>query len=184
MTKQFHETLTAHYQRLRVYAIKLTRNLHEAEDLLQTTAVLALRAESQFTVGTNFSGWVHRIMKNSFLSSCRTIHRRPISIDDAAPEYLMTHEAPDAHIMLNEATRAIAKLPPDTRRLLTMIYQDDFTYEDASAALSCSVGTVKSRLWRGRVLLRKLLGETSEGPAFLPPAAFCAAATTPRPMYC
>jgi RNA polymerase sigma-70 factor (ECF subfamily) len=166
MSKQFHAALTAGYPRLRAYAIKLTRNLHDAEDLLQNTAVLALRAETQFTIGTNFTGWAYRIMRNSFLSGCRGNHRRPVSTEDVPMEFLSHFDNPDDRIMVKEATRAMDQLTPASRLLLNLIYRDGYSYEDASAATSCSVGTVKSRLWRGRMRLRELLnGDDTYGRA-------------------
>jgi len=158
MTKQFNDALITQYPRLRAYALKLTRNLHEAEDLLQNTAVLALRFESKFAAGTNFSGWAHRIMKNSFLSGCRGNHRRPISIDDAPLDALAMPERVVDHIMVNEATRAMDKLTPDSKTLLNLIYQDELSYQEASHAMDCSVGTIKSRLWRARARMKELLG--------------------------
>ena len=165
MTLQFQRLLMDQMPRLQSYAMSLTRNRPDAEDLVQTTALLALRAESQFIAGTNFSAWTYRILKNSFLSKCRGNKRTPVSIDDVPEQALACPDSVHDHVLTREVIRAMDKLNPALREVLTMICGSEMTYEEAATALACSVGTVKSRMWRARAQMKKLLlGEDEDRP--------------------
>ena len=85
---EFNDMLVAALPRLRAYAMILTRSRAAADDLLQQTAYRALRAETQFTMGTNFVGWMYRILRNEYISSLRRNKRTTSSIDDL-PEQML-----------------------------------------------------------------------------------------------
>jgi len=157
VSEQFQQLLLAQMPRLRAYAMTLTRNRPDADDLIQTTAVLALRSESLFMVGSNFSAWAYRIMRNSFLSNCRKNKRRPTSIDDVPETSLASPETLHEHVLSREVVRAMDKLSPNLREILTLICGAELSYEEAASVLSCSVGTVKSRLWRARDRMKDIL---------------------------
>jgi RNA polymerase sigma-70 factor (ECF subfamily) len=158
MSQSFNQTLISHLPKLRNYALRLTRNASDADDLVQVTALLVLRAEAQFSIGTSFSAWSYRIMKNSFLSDCRGKQSRTVCIDDVSPELLTSHRGhADDHVLAHEVIRAVDKLPPTLRTALTVICGGELTYNEAAIALSCSIGTVKSRLWRARTRLNESL---------------------------
>ena len=157
MSPQFQTQLMNQIPRLQACAMSLTRNRPDAEDLVQTTALLALRGEKQFIAGTNFAAWIYRILKNSFLSKCRSNRRTTVSIDDVPEHALACSDSGYDHVLTSEVIRAMGKLNPALCQVLTMICVSEMTYEEAATTLACSVGTVKSRMWRARVQMKKLL---------------------------
>jgi RNA polymerase sigma-70 factor (ECF subfamily) len=165
----FHQMLTEHLPRLRAYAIMLTRDRVAAEDLLQETALRALRAQSQFTLGTNFTAWMYRILRNEYISSLRRSKRRPILLEDIPEELLSRGGEQDDKVLTNEIIHAMDKLQTSQREVLILICAGGLSYEEAAESLECSVGTIKSRLWRARRHMQALvLGkelEEIEAPA-------------------
>jgi len=157
MSLQFNQILLSHLPRLRAYALTLTRNSSDADDLVQTTSLLALRSESQFQIGTSFSGWSYRIMRNKYLSDCRVIKRRPVCIDDVPQESLACSDHMEERVLTREVLKAMDKLKPNLREVLTLICGGNLSYEETAKTLSCSVGTVKSRLWRARKRMKDIL---------------------------
>ena len=163
MANQFHDMLTAHLPRLRAYAIMLTRDRVAAEDLLQETALRALRAQSQFTLGTNFTAWMYRILRNEHISSLRRSKRRPILLDEI-PEELLSHRGEqEDKVLTREIIHAMDELQACQREVLILICAAGLSYEEAAESLGCSVGTIKSRLWRARRHMQALvMGEPIE----------------------
>jgi RNA polymerase sigma-70 factor (ECF subfamily) len=157
MPQTFHSLLLTQLPRLRAYAFTLTRNRADADDLLQSTAVLVLRSEAMFIAGSNFPAWTYRIMRNSFLSGCRKNKRRPVSIDTVPEAALALPETLHDHILSREVVRAMTRLSPVLREVLALICGAELSYEEAAVVLGCSTGTVKSRLWRARDRLKNLL---------------------------
>ena len=194
MSNQFHDMLTEHLPRLRAYAIMLTRDRVAAEDLLQETALRALRAQSQFTLGTNFTAWMYRILRNEHISSLRRSKRRPILLDEIPEELMSRHGEQEDKVLTREIIQAMDQLQASQREVLILICAGGLSYEEAAESLECSVGTIKSRLWRARRHMQALvLGEpiealeapeshsTAEEPAKeLLPRLAAAAANQPR----
>ena len=150
MSNTFHDMLTDHLPRLRAYAIMLTRDRATAEDLLQETALRALRAQTQFAIGTNFTAWMYRILRNEYISSLRRSKRRPILLEDI-PEELLSHSGgQDDKVLTREIIQAMDQLQSSQREVLILICAGGLSYEEAAVSLDCSVGTIKSRLWRAR----------------------------------
>jgi RNA polymerase sigma-70 factor (ECF subfamily) len=174
MSKTFHTLLTSHLPKLRHYALSLTRNAPDADDLVQTTALLALRAEGQFAMGTSFPAWSNRIMKNSFLSDRRGKQSRTVCIDDVSEDQFASHSAhADDLVHAREVISAVSTLSPTLRTALTVICGGELTYAESAVALSCSLGTVKSRLWRAREQLKqKLMDVGTHAFANVPQASF------------
>jgi RNA polymerase sigma-70 factor (ECF subfamily) len=162
--ESFHDMLIAHLPRLRAYAILMTRNRAAADDLLQETALKALRAEAQFTPGTNFGAWMYRILRNEFISSRRRAKRAPASIDDVSDEVLARRGTQESNYFCGEIIRAMDSLQDGQREVLSLICAGGLSYEEAAEMLQCSVGTVKSRLWRARARMEKLLMGDDEAP--------------------
>lgn len=154
MPQDFHEQLIEFLPRMRVWALALTRNRAAAEDLTQDVATKVLVAQDCFTPGTNFSAWVHRIMVNHFISSVRS--KREFTDVDNVPET----PVPAAHedrTALRELGWALDRLPEDQREALSMIVLQEQSYETASEATGCAIGTLKSRVHRARLQLRAYL---------------------------
>ena len=153
-------------------ALRLTRNTADAEDLVQDAALLARRGFGSFQPGTNFSAWFFRILHNAFISKYRQDRRRgtTVELEDTPELYLFMKSAslglggsddPAAALMdrIDTATvsDALTTLPDEYRSVATLYFINDMAYGDIARALDVPVGTVRSRLHRGRRLLQKQL---------------------------
>jgi RNA polymerase sigma-70 factor (ECF subfamily) len=154
-------------------AVRLTRDRSQAEDLTQDAALLAYRAFATFERGTNFKAWFFRILTNAFYSRHRREKREKanLSTEEVPALYLYsrTTEAgllgpesdPAAGIMdrldAERVGEALEALPDDYRAVATLYFIDDFSYQQIAEMLDCPVGTVRSRLHRGRRMLQKAL---------------------------
>lgn len=169
----FHDDLIALLPKLRVQALALTRNRAAAEDLVQDTVVNALAARTQFRPGTNLAAWLHRILRNRFISDVRK-HRPKVAIEDAPVEALAFAADPADRLVAKELARALDRLPADQRETLLLATLHGLSCEEVAEVTGCAVGTVKSRVFRARATLqRALLGETV-------PATAGSADATPR----
>jgi RNA polymerase sigma-70 factor (ECF subfamily) len=156
-TREFQDRLTAFLPRMRVWAMALTRNSSAADDLVQDVAMKTLMARESFAPGTNFSAWVHRIMINHFISSVR--NRREYNDLDQMPE-LGIPAAQHDRTELRELNGAFQRLPKNQQEALHLIGVEERSYEEASSATGCAIGTLKSRVHRARLQLRSdMFGE-------------------------
>jgi RNA polymerase sigma-70 factor (ECF subfamily) len=158
-------------------ALRLTRDRSQAEDLTQDAALLAYRAFSSFQRGTNFKAWFFRILTNAFYSRHRKEKhdKANVSTEEVPALYLyrQTTEAgllgsesdPAAAIMdrldAERVGEALETLPEDYRAVATLYFIDDFSYQQIAEILGCPVGTVRSRLHRGRRMLQKALWDVA-----------------------
>jgi RNA polymerase sigma-70 factor (ECF subfamily) len=154
---QFQEMLLTHMPRLQAYAVMLTRDRAAAEDLLQETALKAWRAQSQFAIGTNFTAWIYKILRNEYISSLRRNKRKPARLDEVPEEFLSRTGAQENDILSREVVHAMGKLQPEQREVLILICASGLSYEEAAESLGCSIGTIKSRLWRARARMAALV---------------------------
>jgi len=157
MSDDFKNLLTTHLPTMKAYAVMLTRDRALADDLLQETALKAWAAQSQFTMGTNFSAWMYRILRNQFISTIRRNKNRPACVDDVSEEFMARSGAQEEHVLSREVIRAMDRLPYEQREVMVLICANGLSYEDAAAATGCTVGTIKSRLWRARTKMSALL---------------------------
>jgi RNA polymerase sigma-70 factor, ECF subfamily len=175
----FEEVALAHFSGLYYAALRLTGHAADAEDLLQETYTRAYAAFDRFELGTNARAWLYRIMNNLFLNQVsRAEARRTRPFSAVAPADLAAAQTPaaeDPAEILSAATldarlsAALRELPRDFRSALVVVDVGGFSYEEAAAMLGCPIGTVRSRLYRARTLLRTRLTEGSpEGPALDP----------------
>ncbi len=163
-TNEFHDMLLQHLPRLQAYAIMLTRDRALAEDLLQETSLRALRAQNQFTMGTNFTAWIYKILRNEYISSLRRKKRQPVPIEDMPAEFLSRKGEQENDVLSREIIQAMDKLQHGQREVLILICASGLSYEEAAEALGCSVGTIKSRLWRARARMASLImGDDKKG---------------------
>jgi RNA polymerase sigma-70 factor (ECF subfamily) len=159
----FEDLLLRTLPSLRQYALALTRNRPDADDLLQNAVSNALRARDSYMPGTNFKAWMSCILRNRFLSDIRR-RRETVSVEDAPPELFARPAAQDGHMALAELKHAMARLQPDHRLALVMIAVQGMSYEEASAELGVPVGTVKCRVFRARKLLHAWLLSDDDTP--------------------
>ena len=156
---EFHGQLVALLPKLRVQALALTRNRAAAEDLVQDAVANALAAQDSFTPGTNFAAWMHRILRNRFISTLRK-QRETTDIEDLPMSAFAVSAAHEDRMVLKELSRALGRLPNDQREALFMVVLQGMSYEDVAAATGCAVGTAKSRVFRARRQLQAwLMGE-------------------------
>ena len=162
MTATFHEQIIAILPKLRVQALALTRNRAGAEDLVQDAVCNALSAQDSFIPGTNFPAWMHRILRNRFISNLRK-RRDTTDIEDVPASALATDAAHEDRLALKELAGAMTRLPHDQREALVMVGVHGMSYEALAESTGCAVGTAKSRVFRARRQLEAwLLGETRE----------------------
>jgi RNA polymerase sigma-70 factor (ECF subfamily) len=164
----FEEVALAHLSGLYYAALRLTGRPADAEDLVQETYTRGYAAFDRFTLGTNARAWLYRIMNNLFLNQVsRAEARRTRSFSATSPADIAAWEAPaadPAEILLDRTldarlSAALRELPPDFRSALVAVDVGGFSYEEAAGMLGCPVGTVRSRLYRARSLLRARLTE-------------------------
>ena len=164
MTQTFHEQVIAIMPKLRVQALALTRNRAAAEDLVQDAICNALSASTSFIPGTNFAAWMHRILRNRFISNLRK-RRDTTDIDDVPAATFATEAPHEDRLALKELGVAMNKLPSDQREALVMVVVHGMSYEDLAESTGCAVGTAKSRVFRARRQLEAwLMGETTRSP--------------------
>jgi RNA polymerase sigma-70 factor (ECF subfamily) len=150
MASEFHDLLVENLPRLRAYAVVLTRNRAAADDLLQQTALKAWNGQKHFAAGTNIRAWLHQIMRNEHISSFRRSKREMVPLDAISDELLMRPGDQETKLLTREVLGAVEKLSPARREVLMMNCVAGLSYEEIADTLQCSIGTVKSRLWRAR----------------------------------
>lgn len=154
-------------------ATRLTRNRQDAEDLVQETYAKAFAAFHQFQPGTNLKAWLYRILNNTFISNYRKAQRQPLQADVAEVEDWQEYQASnhtskglqsaEAEAIENlpdsEIRDALAKLPEDRRLAVYLADVEGFAYREIAEIMDTPIGTVMSRLHRGREQLRELLAD-------------------------
>ena len=159
-------------------ALRLTRNPADAEDLVQEAAVKSFCGFHTFQAGTNFKAWFLRILTNTFFKKYKKKQGEPelIDLEDDSALYLYNktceaglHEANDnpAAALLRKMdaehiAAAMAELPVEYRVVAALYFMDEFSYQEIAEIIDCPVGTVRSRLHRGRRKLQKLLWRVAE----------------------
>jgi RNA polymerase sigma-70 factor (ECF subfamily) len=169
---QFENLVLEHMNMLYAVALRLTRNATDAQDLTQSTVVKALRFHDRFKDGTYIKAWLLTILRNTFINEYRRRARRPDFVEltgaEAAAETAPDHEVaayePDEdstndllELVDDEVKEAIESLPEDFRITVIMADLQDKSYKEIADVVGCPLGTVMSRLYRGRKLLRERL---------------------------
>jgi len=164
MTSQlpFDSELAAVWPRLRRFAHALARDTADADDLAQMAAEKAFRSYNQFHAGTRFDSWIFRICRTVWIDTLRSRSRR--AVHEAPPEAGENvgqdpRPAAEAAIDLAKAMTAMQRLPEDQREVIALILIDGFGYRETAEILDQPIGTISSRLARGRQALLAMLGE-------------------------
>lgn len=162
MNLDFDQGLATCLPRLRRFAHALSRDAADADDLTQLTMERALRSRDQWQEGTRLDSWLFRIMRNLWIDTARA--RQRAAKVEAPPEAGLNigHDpraATDAAIDLGRAMTAMERLPAEQREVVALILVEGLGYREAAEMLDIPIGTVSSRLLRGRTALMKLLGE-------------------------
>jgi RNA polymerase sigma-70 factor (ECF subfamily) len=150
---KFRSDLMAVIPSLRAYARSLCYNRDLADDLTQEALTKGWAARRSFTPGSNFRGWIYRILRNHYFSVTR-VSRRFVTLDPEITERLMvTPATQEAGLNLADLQRGLAKLPVEQREAL-LLMESGLRCEDIAGVMGTPVGTVKSRISRGRAALR------------------------------
>jgi len=158
----FDSELAAVWPRLRRFAYALARDAADADDLAQMAAEKAFRSFDQFHAGTRFDSWIFRICRTVWIDTIRSRSRRSAHEAPAEAAELLGHDptsATEAAIDLGKAMTAMQRLPEEQREVIALILVDGFGYREAAEILDQPIGTISSRLARGREALLTLLGE-------------------------
>ncbi|HET6151378.1 MAG TPA: RNA polymerase sigma factor SigE [Marmoricola sp.] len=156
------EIVAEHSTRVYRLAYRLTGNAYDAEDLTQEVFVRVFRSLHTYTPGT-FEGWIHRITTNLFLDQARRKSRirfdaLPEDADNRLPSPVATPDAAYLNQMFDaDIEAALAALPPDFRAAVVLCDVEGLTYDEIADVLGVKMGTVRSRIHRGRTMLRKAL---------------------------
>jgi RNA polymerase sigma-70 factor, ECF subfamily len=153
----FRDQLVAMIPALRAFARGLCGWRDMADDLAQDTMVRAWSARGSFTPGTNFRAWMFMIMRNQFYTSIRKANRTTNLDPEVAERTLVQKPDQQEHIHVADVARALQKLPSSQREVLVMIGVNGVSYEEAAEIIGCAVGTIKSRVARGRKALAVLI---------------------------
>jgi RNA polymerase sigma-70 factor (ECF subfamily) len=160
--------LTEHLPSLRAHAFRRARSRQEASDIVQEAALRALTFAWSFDPGTNVRAWLHQVLESVFMSQCRkrTRERRAFEALGRDPCAWTQKDATPAMLALSPRVgRALEALPAGFRDAVQLVDIEELPYRDAAERLSVPVGTVMSRLFRGRRLLASALSENEAVPA-------------------
>jgi len=160
----FEDELLGLVPRLRRFAQALSRNAADADDLCQASLEKALNARAQWQPGTRMDSWMYRIMRNCWIDTARSRTRAAETFlpeeagleigDDGA-------RAIEARVGLGEVAAAMDRLPDEQREAVILVMVEGYSYKEAAEIVGCPVGTLNSRLVRGRDALLARLGETA-----------------------
>ena len=165
-TTEFEQELRTHWPRLRRFAMALSRDAADADDLVQATVERALNSSGQWQPGTRFDSWMFRIARNLWIDTVRAQNRRSarfVAEDAGLDVGFDPRPGTEAAIDLKRAMAAMQELPGEQREVVALILIDGLGYREAAEALGLPIGTVSSRLVRGRKALLALLGEEDDG---------------------
>jgi RNA polymerase sigma-70 factor, ECF subfamily len=158
------KNLTALTPELFCRALRMARSPEAAEDLVQDTVERAIRFEAQYQPGTNLRAWVYQILFSVFVTRCRRYRRERNALDVLSTDpcaWTMPERAAEMRDLSPPVARALNTLPKAFRDVVVLVDIEELSYKDAAAHLGVPVGTVMSRLHRGRRALADVVSGTS-----------------------
>ncbi|WP_289041240.1 RNA polymerase sigma factor [uncultured Aliiroseovarius sp.] len=161
MSDPFAEDIIAVLPNLKRFAISLCRRPDLADDLVQTAVERALRGRTSYDPTTRLEPWLFRILRNAWIDITRRNQTRGVEVDaDTAFDMPTVDGVRDieARLMLDKTNTALQTLPDEQREVMILVCMQEMTYKEASAILDIPIGTVMSRLARGRLALAEKLG--------------------------
>ena len=176
LRREFEDEAVPHLDALYGVALRLTRNPRDAEDLVQDTVLRAYRYWHKFERGTNCKAWLFKILTNTFINRYHRVRRdrehlasvaAQVDLDEAATQDILSHEVAEAsrdpegalasRLLSDDVVRALETLPAEFRLAVLLSDVEEFSYKEIAEIMECPVGTVMSRLFRGRRLLQRAL---------------------------
>lgn len=161
-------------------AMRMTRNPSAAQDLVQETYLKAYRFFDRFEPGTNLKAWLFTILRNTYINAYRKTARQQPQVDFAHVSLFYADTSSSSewqdrgsveemlrHVVQDDVKRALDELPEEYRMVVLLADLEDFSYKEIAAIVDCPVGTVMSRLFRGRRLLRKSLEDFARKSGYI-----------------
>ena len=177
---EFEAVALEYFDALYNTAMRMTRNPSAAQDLVQETYLKAYRFFDRFEPGTNLKAWLFTILRNTYINTYRQTARQQQQVDfehvslfyadtSAAPEWQDRGSVEEMlrHVVQDDVKRALDELPEEYRMVVLLADLEDFSYKEIAAIVDCPVGTVMSRLFRGRRLLRKSLEDFAKKSGYI-----------------
>jgi RNA polymerase sigma-70 factor (ECF subfamily) len=180
---EFEKETLPHMSALYNYALKITGDADDADDLVQETYLKAFRFFNKYEKGTNSKAWLFRILKNSFINEYRRVKKQPDKVDYEdvqnfyenikSDEVDSTHYEYDAfsNLLDDDISQALNELPEDFRTVIILSDIEGFTYDEIADFTDIPVGTVRSRLHRARKMLYSLLYDYAKNRGFVTKAS-------------
>ncbi len=174
----FEEEFLPHIEALHTFAFHLTFDEDDASDLVQETYLKAFRFIEKYDKGTNAKAWLFKILKNAYINEYRRKSKQPTQVDfqdivsyhdtdsDKVGKYTDLRQELFENMMGDEVTGAINALPVDFRTVVLLCDVEGFTYEEIAKIIDVPIGTVRSRLFRARNMLKDKLKEYAEQLGF------------------
>lgn len=178
--KEFEHEALPHSDLLYNYALRMTNNRADADDLLQETFLKAFRFWDKYEKGTNIRAWLFRIMKNSYINRYRKDSKEPETVEydeltgsrpdirEAGTDASDLQTAVERTLLDDDVAEAVAALPEEFRTVVILCDIEGLSYEEIAQFVDCPLGTVRSRLHRGRKLLRLQLLEYAKKRGYVP----------------
>jgi RNA polymerase sigma-70 factor (ECF subfamily) len=175
----FEREAMPHSDLLYNFALRMTNNADDADDLLQETYLKAFRFWDKYEQGTNIRAWLFRILKNSYINRYRKEAKEPDTVDydevknfyasirDESTDANDLQESVFGNLLDDDVASAVAELPEDFRTVVILCDIEGLTYEEIADFVDCPLGTVRSRLHRGRKLLRARLFEYAKSRGYV-----------------
>ncbi len=157
------DELVNHVPAMRAFAMSLTRNSALADDMVQDALVKAWSNIDKFQVGTNMRAWLFTILRNTFYSHYRKRRREVEDVDGDLSAGLAQKPDHDGRLQMRDFNSAFEQLNKEQQEALVLVGAGGFSYEEAAETCGVAVGTVKSRVNRGRARLAELMGLDENG---------------------
>lgn len=151
------EQIVDYLPEMRAFALSLTRNATSADDLVQDAVIKAWKSFHQFQSDTNLRAWLFTILRNTFYSDLRKRRREISHAQEAMAEDPSDGQGADPMIAVMDFEKAFSMLPDEQREALTLVGASGMSYEEAAETCGVAIGTIKSRINRGRKRLAELL---------------------------
>lgn len=164
--EHFRDVLVQIIPQLRVFARGLCSGRAIADDMVQDALTRAWAARRSFEAGSNFRAWIFMILRNQYYTTARKLSRTVSWDPEASERLLVSPPSQEWGLEVAGVAAALQKLPPEQREVLMLVGANGLSYEEAAEVAGCAVGTIKSRLARGRAALKAIIDQ--EPPEVVP----------------